>query len=66
MHSVQVSKANGPFEIVERDTFQNLVLHKFVSKFKPAAYVIVILLRKRDYSQVSNIHGFQGMRLQVS
>ena len=59
---VQVSKPNGPFEIVE--IFQNLVLHKFVSRYKHAVYAIVIPLLKKDYSQASNIQGFLAMKLQ--
>ena len=63
MRSVQVSKANGPFEIVER-TLQNLALDKFVSRYKHAVYVIVIPLLKKDYFQAFNIQGFPVMRLQ--
>ena len=63
MRSVQVSKANGPFEIVERD-IPEPGAGKFVSRYKHAAYAIVIPLLKKDYSQASNIQGFLAMRLQ--
>jgi hypothetical protein len=43
--------------------FQSLGLDKFVSRYKHAAYVIVIPLLKKDYSQVSNIPEYQVTRL---
>jgi hypothetical protein len=43
--------------------FQSLGLDKFVSRYKHAAYVIVIPLLKKDYSQVSNIPVFLAMKL---
>ena len=63
MRSVQVSKPNGPFEIVEKD-IPEPVLDKFESRYKHAVYAIVIPLLKKDYSQASNIQGFLAMRLQ--
>ena len=63
MRSVQVSKPNGPFEIVERDTPEPGP-SKYVSRYKHAVYVIVIPLLKKDYFQASNIQGFPVMRLQ--
>jgi hypothetical protein len=48
------------------ERFQNLVLHKFASKYKHVVYAIVIRSLKKDYSQASNIQGFLAMRLQAS
>ena len=39
---VQVSKPNGPFEIVEQD-IPDPGERKFASRFKPAAFATVIL-----------------------
>jgi hypothetical protein len=47
-----------------KEIFQNLVLDKFVSRYKHAVYAIVIPLLKKDYFQASNIQGFLAMRLQ--
>jgi hypothetical protein len=46
------------------EIFQNLVLDKFVSRYKHAVYAIVIPLLKKDYFQASNIQGFLATRLQ--
>jgi hypothetical protein len=51
---------------LSKEIFQNLMLHKFASKYKHVAYAIVIRSLKRDYSQASNIQGFLAMRLQAS
>jgi hypothetical protein len=63
MQSVQVSKPKGPLEIVERE-IPEPEANKFVSRYKHAAYAIVIPLLKKEYSQASNIQGFLVMRLQ--
>ena len=50
MRSVQVSKANGPFEIVEREVPEPGP-RKCVSKSKPAASVTVIISQRRIISR---------------
>lgn len=67
MRSVQVSKASGPLELVEKDIQEpsaRQVLRVIASRYKHAAYAIVILSLKKDYSQASNIQGFRAMKLQ--
>jgi NADPH-dependent curcumin reductase CurA len=63
MRSVQVSKANGPFDIVERDIPEPSDKQVLI-RYKHVAYAIVIRLLKKDYSQASIIQGFLAMRLQ--
>jgi hypothetical protein len=62
MRSVQVSKPNGAFEVIERKLFQNLVKAKSVSRFKHVAYAMAILSQNKDYFQAYNIQEFQAMR----
>jgi hypothetical protein len=45
--------------------FQNLVIDKLESKYRHAAYAIVIPLPKKGYSLAFNTQGFQVMKLPV-
>ena len=65
MRSVQVSRAAGPLEIVERN-IPEPVLDKFVLRYKHAGYAIAIPLLKKDYFQTFSIQEFLAMRLQGS
>jgi ABC-type maltose transport system permease subunit len=47
-----------------REIFKNQVLLKFVSRYKYAAYAIVILSPKKDYCLALNIQEYLAMRLQ--
>jgi hypothetical protein len=49
-----------------KEIFQNLVLDKFVLRYKHAGYAIAIPLLKKDYFQTFSIQEFLAMRLQGS
>jgi spore coat protein CotF len=66
MRSVQVSKANGAFEMIEKNILPEPNEAKFALRFKHAAYAMAILLQNKACFQVYNIQESQaGMEVIV-
>jgi hypothetical protein len=65
MRSVQVSKPNGPFEIVERKIPEPRDGNT-ASRFRLAVFATAILLQNWAYFQISNIQEFLDMKSQAS
>jgi hypothetical protein len=61
MRSVQVSKANGAFEVVEKNTLPEPEEEQ-VLRFKHVAYAMAILLLNKGCFQAYNIQEFQDMK----